>query len=91
MVVLEPLKVKIVNFPLPATTDMQVPDFPSDPQQGFHFVPFGEELYIEHSDFKEVRYPSKILLTVFSPVLMWTQHCQIWLHVFSPPPSFCEQ
>jgi hypothetical protein len=77
MVVLEPLKVKIVNFPLPATTDIEVPDFPSDPQKGFHFVPFGEELYIERSDFKEVRYPSKILLTIFSLVLMLTQHCQI--------------
>ena len=77
MVVLEPLKVKIMNFPLTATTDTQVPDFPSDPKRGFHSVPFGEELYIECSDFKEVRYPSKTLLTVCSQVLMWTQHCQI--------------
>jgi glutaminyl-tRNA synthetase len=72
MVVLEPLKVKIVNFPLPVTTDIQVPDFPSDPQQGFHSVPFGEELYIERSDFKEVRCPYNALLTFYSPVVMWT-------------------
>lgn len=65
MVVLEPLKVKIVNFPLPKTTDIQVPNFPSDPQQGFHFVPFSEELYIERTDFKEVRNSSKILLFPF--------------------------
>ncbi|KDR12338.1 probable glutamine--tRNA ligase [Zootermopsis nevadensis] len=54
MVVLEPLKVKIVNFPLPKTADIQVPNFPNDPQQGFHFVPFDRELYIERTDFKEV-------------------------------------
>jgi hypothetical protein len=91
MVVMEPLKVKIVNFHLPATTDINVPDFPNDPQKGFHSVPFGEELYIECSDFKEVRYPSKILLTIFSLILMWTQHCPVWMHVLSPPLSFCEQ
>jgi glutaminyl-tRNA synthetase len=69
MVVLEPLKVRIINFPLPKTTDIQVPNFPNDPQQGFHFVPFGKELYIERTDFKEVRYSSKILLVLSNPVL----------------------
>jgi len=39
---LEPLKVKIINFPLPATTKhTQVTVFPSDLQQGFNFVPIG--------------------------------------------------
>jgi glutaminyl-tRNA synthetase len=68
MVVLEPLKVKIVNFPLPATTDIQIPDFPSDPQRGFHSVPFGEELYIERSDFKEVGDKGYRRLTPNQPV-----------------------
>jgi glutaminyl-tRNA synthetase len=76
MVVLEPLKVKIVNFPLPKTTDIQVPNFPTDPQQGFHFVPFSDELYIERTDFKEVRYSGKILLTLSSLVY------KIWLLYF---------
>lgn len=89
MVVLEPLKVKIVNFPLPTTTDVQVPDFPNDPQRGFHFVPFGEELFIERSDFKEVRYLRKLLLIVFSAFVMWTDHCQTWLHLLSMLPSVC--
>jgi hypothetical protein len=75
MVVLEPLKVKVVNFPLPETTGIQVPNFPNDPQQGFHYVSFGKELYIERADFKEVRYSSKMLLTLSSPVSRWTQHC----------------
>ncbi|XP_033606818.1 probable glutamine--tRNA ligase [Cryptotermes secundus] len=68
MVVLEPLKVKIVNFPLPKTTDIQVPNFPSDPQQGFHFVPFSEELYIERTDFKEVGDKGYRRLTPNQPV-----------------------
>lgn len=75
MVVLEPLKVKIVNFPLPKTADIQVPNFPNDPQQGFHFVPFDRELYIERTDFKEVRYSSQILLTLSSYILRLAHHC----------------
>ncbi|CAG2054250.1 unnamed protein product [Timema podura] len=53
MVVMEPLKVTIVNFPLTKTTDVQVPNFPNDPHKGFHFVPFDRVIYIEKSDFKE--------------------------------------
>ncbi|XP_069684167.1 probable glutamine--tRNA ligase [Periplaneta americana] len=68
MVVLEPLKVKIINFPLPKTTDIQVPNFPNDPQQGFHFVPFASELYIERTDFKEAGDKGYRRLTPDQPV-----------------------
>ena len=54
MVVLEPLKVTIMNFPFPKTTNIDVPNFPNDPKLGSHSVPFSKEIYIEQSDFKEV-------------------------------------
>jgi len=83
MSVLEPLNVKIINFPLPVTSKhTQVTYIPSNPQQGFNFVHFELELNIEPSDLKQVRYNSTILLTLFGPVLMWIQHCQILLQVF---------
>ncbi|XP_063222065.1 probable glutamine--tRNA ligase isoform X2 [Bacillus rossius redtenbacheri] len=68
MVVMEPLKVTLVNFPLQKTTDVQVPNFPNDPQKGFHFVPFDRVVYIERSDFKEVADKSYRRLTRDQPV-----------------------
>ncbi|CAK9291915.1 unnamed protein product [Gordionus sp. m RMFG-2023] len=65
MVVLEPLKVTIVNwdeiktlFPFEASKDssgwleLNVPDFPVDQSRGSHVVRFGANIYIERSDFK---------------------------------------
>lgn len=53
MVVLEPLKITITNFPTSAPTTVTVPDFPSEPGKGSHSVNFDKVIYIEGSDFKE--------------------------------------
>jgi len=55
MVVLEPLKVNIVNFEEGnnKNTSLSVPDFPEFPDKGTHNVAFDETIYIERSDFKE--------------------------------------
>ncbi|XP_066999237.2 probable glutamine--tRNA ligase [Anabrus simplex] len=68
MVVLEPLKITIINFPFPKSSDVQVPNFPNDPQQGFHVVQFDKEVYIERSDFKELEEKGYRRLTPNQPV-----------------------
>ncbi|KAJ9575206.1 hypothetical protein L9F63_025843 [Diploptera punctata] len=68
MVVLEPLKVTILNFPFPKTTNIDVPNFPNDPKLGSHSIPFAKELYIEQSDFKEVAEKGYRRLTPDQPV-----------------------
>ncbi|XP_043247011.1 probable glutamine--tRNA ligase [Amphibalanus amphitrite] len=52
MAVLEPLKVTITNLPSDAPAQLEVPDFPSEPQRGAHRVAFGSEIYIEASDYR---------------------------------------
>jgi glutaminyl-tRNA synthetase len=54
LVVLEPLKVTISNFPEKNSVSIKVPDFPSDPEKGSHSIEFDRVIYIEKSDFKEV-------------------------------------
>lgn len=68
MVVLEPLKITIVNFPFSKTSYIDVPSFPSDPKLGSHSIPFAKELYIECSDFKEVAEKGYRRLTLDQPV-----------------------
>lgn len=53
MVVLEPLKITIENFPSDKPIQVSVPDFPNEPEKGSHTVVFNKILYIEASDFKE--------------------------------------
>lgn len=55
MVVLEPLKVTIKNPPQTHPIDINVPDFPNDLDKGSHNVKFDKVIYIERSDFREVR------------------------------------
>lgn len=55
MVVLEPLKIVIKNFPHEGPTKISVPNFPSKPELGDHKVTFDKVIYIEKSDFMEVR------------------------------------
>jgi glutaminyl-tRNA synthetase len=55
MVVLEPLKVTILNFPSTTPTSLQVANFPGDPSKGHHTISLMKEIYIERSDFREVR------------------------------------
>lgn len=51
-----------VGIPVPSVTqtllllqalDIQVPNFPADETKGFHQVPFGSNVFIERTDFKE--------------------------------------
>ncbi|XP_034825292.1 probable glutamine--tRNA ligase [Maniola hyperantus] len=53
MVVLEPLKITVTNFPSDKSISVQVPDFPNEPEKGSHAVIFDKVLYIEDTDFKE--------------------------------------
>lgn len=53
MVVLEPLKVTISNFPHEHAIKLRVPNFPNEPDKGQHDIVFDEIVYIEASDFKE--------------------------------------
>lgn len=52
LVVLEPLKVTITNFPFDNPQTVDVPNFPNDPSKGVHHVVFDRVIYIERSDFK---------------------------------------
>ncbi|KAB0792246.1 hypothetical protein PPYR_14205 [Photinus pyralis] len=53
MVVLDPLKVTIENYPHNNPTQVSVPNFPSKPEAGSHSVTFDRVIYIEANDFME--------------------------------------
>lgn len=53
MVVLEPLKVVITNFPSEAAVTVSVPNIPGSDDKGTHNVVFDREMWIERSDFRE--------------------------------------
>ncbi|GAB1607589.1 glutamine--tRNA ligase-like [Argonauta hians] len=54
MAVLNPLPVKIINFPTDHSGKVPVPDFPAEPNKGEHSVFFSDQIFIEREDFKEV-------------------------------------
>jgi glutaminyl-tRNA synthetase len=55
MVVLDPLKVVIENYPEGEEENFDVPFFPHDvPREGSRLVPFSREIWIEQEDFEEV-------------------------------------
>lgn len=54
MVVFDPLKVVITNYPEGKTEILEGENNPEDPNGGFREVPFGKELWIEKDDFMEV-------------------------------------
>lgn len=53
MVVLDPIKVTITNYPEGAVEMLSSENNPEDPAAGAREVPFSRELYIERSDFME--------------------------------------
>jgi glutaminyl-tRNA synthetase len=55
MVVMEPLKVTITNFPYENMTELTVLNFPGDDSRGSHTIKFDSVIYIEKSDFTEVK------------------------------------
>ena len=52
---MEPLKVTITNFPSDKVLELSVPNFPADESRGSHTIKFDKILYIEKSDFNEVK------------------------------------
>ena len=53
MVVFNPLKLVITNYPEDKVEYFQVPDNPEDPQSATHTIEFSRVLYIEQEDFME--------------------------------------
>ena len=53
MVVFEPLKVVITNWPDAKTEVCRVENNPEDPESGYREINFGKEIYIEAGDFME--------------------------------------
>ncbi|MAT45546.1 MAG: glutamine--tRNA ligase [Anaerolineaceae bacterium] len=53
MVVLDPLKLVITNYPEGKTEEMEAVNNPEDESAGTRLVPFSRELYIEREDFEE--------------------------------------
>ena len=54
MVVFEPLKVTLTNYPEGKSEMLPSEDNPEDPHSGNRDMPFGRELYIEQEDFMEI-------------------------------------
>ncbi|KAM8706775.1 hypothetical protein ACLKA7_010956 [Drosophila subpalustris] len=52
LIVLQPLKVTISNFPHKGPVELQVPNFPQNPELGTHKITLDRVIYIERSDFK---------------------------------------
>ncbi len=53
MVVLDPVKVVITNYPAGQTEELKAPNHPQKEEMGKRIVPFTRELYIDRADFKE--------------------------------------
>ncbi|HHT80306.1 MAG TPA: glutamine--tRNA ligase/YqeY domain fusion protein [Spirochaetales bacterium] len=54
MVILDPIKIIIDNYPEDKVEYFEAVDNPEDPNSATHQIPFGRELYIEREDFMEV-------------------------------------
>lgn len=53
LVVLEPLKVTLSNFPYKEPLKLSVPNFPNNPNEGYHNIWLDKVIYIEKSDYSE--------------------------------------
>ncbi len=63
MVVLDPLRVVIDNYPEELKEMMLLENSASDPEKGYRGVPFGRVIYVEREDFMEV--PAKKYFRLF--------------------------
>ncbi|XP_067614419.1 probable glutamine--tRNA ligase [Eurosta solidaginis] len=52
LVVLEPLKITLTNFPHDKPIELEVPNFPQNPELGSHRIILDRIIYIEQGDFK---------------------------------------
>lgn len=67
MVVLEPLRLSIINFDEIAETSVRVPDFPAlEAASTHHHVAFGADIYIERDDYREVSFETQVLFIKIS-------------------------
>ena len=57
VVVTDPIRVVIINYPEDKTETFRLPNNPQDPEAGTREVPFTRELYIDRADFAEVPPP----------------------------------
>ena len=57
VVVTDPIRVVIINYPEDKTETFRLPNNPQDPEAGSREVPFTRELYIDRADFAEVPPP----------------------------------
>ncbi len=57
IVILDPIKVVITNYPEDKVESFPVANNPNDPEAGTREVPFAREVYIDRSDFEEVPPP----------------------------------
>ena len=57
ILVTEPLKLTITNYPADKVETFQLPNNPNDPDAGTREVPFCSELYVERGDFMEEPVP----------------------------------
>ncbi len=53
MVVLDPLKVVIDNYPDDLVEELEADNNPEDPQAGKRLIPFSKVIYVEREDFRE--------------------------------------
>lgn len=63
MVVENPIKVVITNYPEGKTEEMEIENKAQDPEAGTRMVPFSRELYVDGEDFMEV--PAKKYFRLF--------------------------
>ena len=54
MVVFDPIKVVITNYPEDLTEEMEIENNSMNEEMGYRKVPFSRELYIDREDFMEV-------------------------------------
>jgi len=52
MCVLDPLKVTLINFDASAAVELKLANHPKNEEMGTRTVPFGNQIYIDHSDFE---------------------------------------
>lgn len=57
VVVTDPIRVVIINYPGDKTETFRLPNNPQDPEAGTREVPFTRELYIDRADFAELPPP----------------------------------
>jgi len=78
MVVLDPIKVIITNYPEGRNEKLQAENNPEDPAAGHREITFGREIYIEREDFMENAPPKYFRMTPGSDVRLkhaYILHC----------------